>query len=187
MRAVIQRVKKASVRVGGKITGAIEQGLCVFLGVSPTDTEKDVRWMAEKIAFLRIFEDENAKMNLSVQDVKGSVLAVSQFTLYGDCSKGRRPSFVQAGAPSKAKKLYEDFTKAFEPWNIPVQTGIFQADLQVELINDGPATFIVDSPSSAVPTPPVRTEKAQNKFDKEAALLRRNLQLRKQQQEAKNG
>ena len=186
MRAVIQRVKKASVRVDNKVTGSIQQGLCVFLAVSPTDTEKEVAWMAEKIAFLRIFEDENAKMNLSIQDIKGSVLAISQFTLYGDCSKGRRPSFVQAGAPSVAKRLYTLFTQAFAPWQIPVQTGIFQADMQVELINDGPATFIIDSPNTAVQTPKVHTEKAQDKFEKEAALLRRNLQLRKQQ-EAKHG
>ena len=187
MRAVIQRVKKASVRVDGKITGKIQQGLCVFLAVSPTDTDKEVAWMAEKIAFLRIFEDENAKMNLSIQDIKGSVLAISQFTLYGDCGKGRRPSFVQAGAPSMAKRLYTRFTKAFDAWHIPVQTGIFQADMQVELINDGPATFIVDTPNTAPVPTTERTEKAQNKFDKEAALLRRNLQLRKQQQDAKNG
>ena len=187
MRAVVQRVKKACVRVNGKTTGSIQTGLCVFLAVSPTDSEKDVAWMAEKMAFLRIFEDENAKMNLSIQDIKGSILAISQFTLYGDCGKGRRPSFVNAGAPSMAKRLYTQFTQAFDKWHIPVQTGIFQADMQVELINDGPATFIIDSPYTATPKPIIRNEKAQTKFDKEASLLRRNLQLRKQQQEAKNG
>ena len=187
MRAVIQRVKKASVKVNEQTTGSIQKGLCVFLAVSPTDTERDVSWMAEKIAFLRIFEDENAKMNLSIQDVQGSILAISQFTLYGDCSKGRRPSFVQAGSPSAAKRLYTQFTHAFDKWQIPVQTGIFQADMQVELINDGPATFIIDSPRAAQPAPIVRNEKAQSKFEKEATLLRRNLQLRKQQQGAKNG
>lgn len=185
MRAVVQRVLKSSVTVDGKVVGKIGKGFCVLLGVAPEDTEQDVAWMAEKIAFLRVFEDENAKMNLSLQDVGGSILAISQFTLYGDCDKGRRPSFTGAGHPALAKKRYEQFLKAFEKWHIPVEAGIFQSDMKVEILNDGPVTLIINSPirkSFSAEKPP-----KQDKFEKEAALLKRNLQLRQQQKEKNHG
>lgn len=145
MRAVVQRVSRASVTVEGKITGAIERGLLVLLGVGQDDAEADAAYLAEKICGLRIFEDENEKMNLSVMDVGGAVLAVSQFTLYGDVRKGKRPSFDAAARPERAKELYEDFVAQIRTKGVLCETGIFQAMMQVELVNDGPVTIILDS------------------------------------------
>ncbi|MFO7294923.1 MAG: D-aminoacyl-tRNA deacylase [Caldicoprobacter sp.] len=145
MRAVVQRVKHASVKVDGKVVGSIENGLLVFLGVEKDDSEEDLAYMVDKVTGLRVFEDENGKMNLSVQDVGGAVLAVSQFTLYGDCRKGRRPSFTQAAPPDMAKKYYDLFVEKIKQLNIPVATGIFQAKMEVSLLNDGPVTILLDS------------------------------------------
>jgi D-aminoacyl-tRNA deacylase len=145
MRAVIQRVSRASVKVEGRIVGEIEHGLLVLLGVGQTDTEADADYLAEKITGLRVFEDENEKMNLSVQDVGGAVLAVSQFTLYGDVRKGKRPSFDSAARPERAKELYEHFVAQVRAKGLRCETGIFQAMMHVELVNDGPVTILLDS------------------------------------------
>ena len=145
MRAVVQRVSRASVTVDGKVTGAIECGILVLLGVGADDAETDADYLAAKIAGLRIFEDENEKMNLSVQDVNGAVLAVSQFTLFGDVRKGKRPSFDAAARPERAKQLYEYFCTQVRNAGLRCETGIFQAMMQVELINDGPVTILLDS------------------------------------------
>lgn len=149
MRAVVQRVSSGRVSVDGKITGQIGKGLCVFLAASGTDGEAEVEWMAEKITGLRIFEDEGGKMNLSVADVGGAVLAVSQFTLYGDCRKGRRPSFTRAGEPEEANRLYELFKGAVRTRGIPVESGVFQAHMAVDIINDGPVTLILEKESAS--------------------------------------
>ena len=146
MRAVVQRVSRARVVVAGETVGDIGRGLLVLLGVAPTDTREQVSWMAEKIAGLRIFRDAEEKMNLSVQDVGGAVLVVSQFTLYGDCSKGKRPSFIDAAKPEIAIPLYEAFLDALRALGIPVAAGRFGADMAVELVNDGPVTMILDRP-----------------------------------------
>ena len=146
MRAVVQRVSRARVVVAGETVGEIGRGLLVLLGVAPTDTREQVSWMAEKIAGLRIFRDAEEKMNLSVQDVGGAVLVVSQFTLYGDCSKGKRPSFIDAAKPEIAIPLYEAFLDALRALGIPVAAGRFGADMAVELVNDGPVTMILDRP-----------------------------------------
>jgi D-aminoacyl-tRNA deacylase len=145
MRAVLQRVSRARVRVDAAIVGEIARGLVVFLGVSGQDTAADVTYMATKIRELRIFPDEQGKMNRSVADVGGAVLMVSQFTLYGDARNGRRPSFIAAGPPAQAKALYEAVIGALRGAGLPVETGIFQADMQVELENDGPVTMLLDS------------------------------------------
>ncbi len=145
MRAVVQRVSRASVTVDGEIVGAIDRGLLVLLGVGTEDSERDAEYLAGKIVGLRIFEDENEKMNLSVQDVGGAVLAVSQFTLCGDVRKGKRPSFDAAARPERAKELYEYFVAQVRGKGIRCETGIFQAMMQVELINDGPVTILLDS------------------------------------------
>jgi len=145
MRAVIQRVKRAKVTVDGETVGEIGTGWLVLLGIAPDDTQKQVEWLAEKIVNLRAFEDDDGKMNRSVQDVNGGVLAVSQFTLYGDCRKGRRPSFTGAAPPAVAELLYEAFVVALKMHGVPVATGRFAADMQVELVNDGPVTFVLDS------------------------------------------
>ncbi len=145
MRAVVQRVSSGRVEVDGREVGAVGTGLLVLLGVGQADGEKDVSWVAEKVATLRIFEDDEGKMNLSVRDRGGGVLAVSQFTLYGDCRKGRRPSFVAAAAPDKAKRLYEEFVKALSAKGLTVATGEFQAHMAVTLTNDGPVTIWLDS------------------------------------------
>jgi D-tyrosyl-tRNA(Tyr) deacylase len=145
MRAVVQRVSRASVTVDGKITGAIERGLLVLLGVGGDDAEADADYLAAKIVGLRIFEDQHEKMNLSVQDVGGAVLAVSQFTLFGDIRKGKRPSFDAAARPERAKELYEHFVEQVRTAGTRCETGIFQAMMQVELINDGPVTILLDS------------------------------------------
>lgn len=146
MRAVLQRVRRAKVTVGDEITGEIAAGWLVLLGVAPADTPKDVNWLADKVANLRAFEDADGKMNLSVQDVGGAVLVVSQFTLYGDCLKGRRPGFTGAAPPAVAEPLYEAFAVALKALGVPVATGRFGADMQVELVNDGPVTFVIDVP-----------------------------------------
>lgn len=145
MRAVIQRVKRASVTVDREITGKIGQGILVLLGVSVEDNEKDANYLIEKILNLRIFEDSDNKMNLSLLDIKGELLVVSQFTLYGDTRKGRRPSFIQAAPPDKANELYEYFVSEASKQVSPVETGKFQAMMDVELINDGPVTILLDS------------------------------------------
>lgn len=145
MRAVVQRVTCASVTVDEKIVGKINKGLMVLVGVSENDSIEDVEYLVDKITNLRIFEDENEKMNLSLLDVKGELLAVSQFTLYGDCKKGRRPNFMEAARPEKGERFYEDFVVKCRAKGVKVETGIFGAHMQVELINDGPVTIILDS------------------------------------------
>jgi D-tyrosyl-tRNA(Tyr) deacylase len=146
MRAVLQRVRRAKVTVADEVTGEIAVGWLVLLGIAPGDNAKDVDWLAEKVANLRAFEDGARKMNLSVLDVGGSVLVVSQFTLYGDCLKGRRPGFTGAAQPDVAEPLYGAFAVALKARGIPVATGRFGADMQVELVNDGPVTFVIDTP-----------------------------------------
>lgn len=146
MRAVIQRVSHASVRVDGEITGSIDSGMLILLGVHESDTEKDADKLASKLSALRIFTDDNDKMNLSLSDIGGSVLIISNFTLYGDCSHGRRPNFFTAARPEKAEPLYEYFcAKLCDNGIENVQRGIFGADMKVELLNDGPVTLVVDS------------------------------------------
>ncbi len=145
MRAVIQRVTQSSVSVGGQIVGRIGPGLLVLLGVARQDTEKDADFLVEKIMHLRIFEDEDGKMNRSLVDIGGQMLVVSQFTLLGDCRKGRRPSFVQAAPPETAESLYQYFVDRIREKRIPVQTGRFRAMMEVSLVNDGPVTLIVES------------------------------------------
>jgi len=144
MKAVIQRVSSASVTVDGQVVGQIKQGVMVLLGVEKGDTEAAADWLAEKIVCLRIFEDEAGKMNRSLTDIAGAVLAVSQFTLAGNCDKGRRPSFDTAAPADEGRRLYDYFVEALKRQNVPVQTGIFQADMQVALVNDGPVTFILE-------------------------------------------
>jgi len=145
MRAVVQRVSRAKVTVEGKVTGEIAAGLMILLGVGKTDTPAVAAAMAEKLANLRIFEDEAGKMNLSLLDVKGRALVVSQFTLYGDARGQRRPSFISAAPPELAKALYEEFCEALRRVGVSVGTGIFQAMMSVELVNEGPVTILVDS------------------------------------------
>jgi D-tyrosyl-tRNA(Tyr) deacylase len=145
MRAVVQRVSQASVTVAGEVIGQIHRGLLVLLGVSVEDTTDDVHQLADKIIALRLFDDAAGKMNLSLAEVQGSLLVVSQFTLYGDCRKGRRPSYIQAAPPELAEQLYEMFIAAVGVHGIPVATGKFRADMQVALINDGPVTLLLDS------------------------------------------
>lgn len=145
MRMLIQRVKHASVTVDGNMTGKIDQGFLVLLGIAPTDTEEIVEKMMDKMMHLRIFSDEKDKINLSLQDVGGSLLLVSQFTLYADCRKGNRPSFVHAAPPAQAEALYEYCKKYCKRMVSIVESGIFGADMQVELCNDGPFTVMLDS------------------------------------------
>lgn len=145
MRACIQRVTKSSVRVEGELVGAIDGGLLVLLGVGHDDSEQDARLLAERIAGLRIFEDDEGKMNRSLLDTGGAMLVVSQFTLYGDCRKGRRPSFAAAASPDLAEKLYETFVAAVGVQGIEVATGKFRAMMEVALVNDGPVTLLLDS------------------------------------------
>ena len=145
MKAVIQRVNKASVSVENKRIGEIAEGLLILLGVEQGDGNRDVEWLSKKVAQLRIFSDPNGKMNLSLLDVQGSALIISQFTLFGDCRKGRRPSFVTAANPDLAQALYKAFCDAIKDLGIPVATGQFAADMQVELTNNGPVTLIIDS------------------------------------------
>jgi D-tyrosyl-tRNA(Tyr) deacylase len=145
VRAVVQRVKEAHVNVDGRIVGAISHGLLVLLGVGEGDTEEDGRYLAEKISNLRVFPDDQGKMNLSIKDSGGEILAVSQFTLYGDCRKGRRPSFSSAAHPEVANQLYLNFVEVLRNHGLKVETGVFQAHMEVGLVNDGPVTLIVSS------------------------------------------
>jgi D-aminoacyl-tRNA deacylase len=145
MRAVVQRVGSAQVYVDGRSTGKIGKGLLVFVGVAKGDGEEDVSYFASKLPEIRIFEDASGKFNLSLRETEGEMLVVSQFTLYGDCRKGRRPSFTEAEEPSSAKELYERLISRLREQGIPVQTGEFQAKMEVHLINDGPVTLILDS------------------------------------------
>lgn len=144
MKLVVQRVKYAEVKVNGKITGRINDGFLVLLGVAQNDTEEIVDKYVKKLINLRVFSDENDKMNKSIKDINGSLLIVSQFTLYADCSHGNRPSFINAGTPDKANKLYEYFKEKCVEHEVPVESGIFGADMKVELLNDGPVTIILD-------------------------------------------
>ncbi|MCH8292048.1 D-tyrosyl-tRNA(Tyr) deacylase [Candidatus Poribacteria bacterium] len=145
MRAIVQRVKSASVTVDGKRISEIEAGLLIFLGIARQDTSADIDYLANKIAHLRIFEDDEGRMNRSLLEVGGEALVVSQFTLYGDCRKGRRPSFVAAARPEKAESIYEKFMETIARMGVPVKGGVFQAMMDVELINDGPVTMLLDS------------------------------------------
>jgi D-tyrosyl-tRNA(Tyr) deacylase len=146
VRAVVQRVTEASVAINGEVVGAIETGLVVLLGVKPGDDERAIDFLSEKIANLRIFPDDDGKMNRSLLDVGGAALVVSQFTLYGDCRKGRRPSFIDAAPPDVAEPLYERFVARLRGCGLKVETGRFAADMKVGLVNDGPVTLIIDSP-----------------------------------------
>ena len=148
MRAVVQRVSAASVTVEGRKVGTIGPGLLVLLGVARGDTEKDGEYLAEKLAGLRIFEEEDEKMNRSVAQIGGSILLVSQFTLYGDVRHGRRPSFTQAAPPEEANRLYEDLAQKLRDKGLTVETGQFQAHMEVSLVNDGPVTILLDSGKS---------------------------------------
>ncbi len=145
MRAVLTRVKSASVAIGGEVVGRIGQGFLILLGVGPEDTEKECRYLAEKALGLRVFEDEMGKMNLGLDQVGGQVLVVSQFTLYGNCRKGRRPSFTEAADPELGNRLYEQFLSDCAQLGYPPQHGRFGADMQVESVNDGPVTLILDT------------------------------------------
>lgn len=145
MRAVVQRVVSGSVTVDGNIVGSIGKGFVVLLGVSEKDTPEDVLYMTDKVVNLRIFEDADEKMNLSLLDIEGELLVVSQFTLYGDCRKGRRPNFMSAARPEKAEELYNEFVRKCREMGVKTETGTFQADMKVSIENDGPVTVIVDS------------------------------------------
>jgi len=145
VRAVVQRVSRAEVRVEGTVTGRIARGFMVLLGAADDDGDEDVAWMAEKIAGLRVFADENGQMNKALAEVGGAVLVVSQFTLLGDCRKGRRPSFVKAARPELAEPLYQKLVAQLRAGGLPVETGKFRAMMDVELVNDGPVTLLLDS------------------------------------------
>jgi D-tyrosyl-tRNA(Tyr) deacylase len=147
MRAVVQRVSEARVQVEGRTVGEIGHGLCVLVGVGRGDTDRDAAFLADKIAHLRIFPDAAGRMNLSVLEVQGAVLAVSQFTLYGDTSRGRRPSFVEAAEPEEANRFYRAFVAAVAATGLPVAEGVFRALMQVSLVNDGPVTLVLNSRS----------------------------------------
>ena len=145
MKAVVQRVLKADLKVDGKLISEIDKGLVIFLGVGQGDEESDLLKIAAKISKLRIFEDENGKMNLSIKDVGGQILLVSQFTLFGDCRHGNRPSFIMAEKPERANQLYENMKTLLENENISVKIGVFGADMKINALNDGPVTIILDS------------------------------------------
>lgn len=145
MRSVVQRVKRASVTVNDERVGFIASGLLVLLAVGQEDGADDVNWMVDKLVGLRIFEDQGGKMNCSIMDVGGEILVVSQFTLYGDCRKGKRPSFSTAASPEQAKALFEQSVEGIRSCGIKVETGVFQAEMDVELVNDGPVTILLDS------------------------------------------
>ena len=145
MRAVVQRVSEASVLVDGAVTGAVGQGLCVLVGVGQGDTEQDARWLADKVVDLRIFEDEEGKMNRSVVDLGGGVLAISQFTLFGDARKGNRPGFTDAARPETAQPLYAKFCGYVRERGVQVAEGVFRATMQVRIVNEGPVTLLLDS------------------------------------------
>lgn len=145
MRAVLQRVSRASVTVGGEVIGQIGRGILVLLGVEPDDTDEDARHLSDKTIALRIFDDADGKMNLSLEEIGGSLLVVSQFTLLGDCRKGRRPRFIGAAPPELAEKLYNTFIAAAGSKGVPIATGRFRAMMEVELVNDGPVTLLLES------------------------------------------
>ncbi len=145
MRAVVQRVTQSSVTVEGETVGAIGPGIMVLIGVAAEDTEKDLKYITDKVMNLRVFDDENGVMNRSVLDAGGSILAVSQFTLYGDARGGRRPSYIRAARPEEANRMYERLVAAWRDKGVHVETGIFRADMQVSLVNDGPVTILLDS------------------------------------------
>ncbi len=145
MRAVVQRVSRASVTVEDQIVGAIDRGFLILLGIADDDTQNDIIWLAAKIAGLRVFEDDDGKMNLDVKQIGGSILVVSQFTLLGDCRKGRRPAFVAAARPEMANSLYQSLVAELRGLGLTVETGQFQAHMDVELVNDGPVTLLLDS------------------------------------------
>ena len=145
MRCVVQRVTQASVTSGGTLAGSVGPGMMVLIGVSAEDTEKDLKYMAEKVPNLRSFDDENGGMNRSILDAGGSILAVSQFTLYGDARGGRRPSYIRAAKPDMADRLYEQLVAAWRDKGIHVETGVFRTEMQVSLVNDGPVTILLDS------------------------------------------
>lgn len=145
MRAVVQRVRRAEVRVDGQVVGRVGRGLLVLVGVASGDTPETAKYLAEKTVNLRIFDDEQGRMNRSLLEAGGSVLCVSQFTLYGDCRKGRRPSFDRAAPPDAARALYESFLESLRSFGVKVETGVFQAMMDVELVNDGPVTLLLDS------------------------------------------
>ena len=144
MRIVVQRTKKSSVKVNSKIVGAIDNGLTLLVGFTDTDTSKEIDYMVDKVINLRIFDDENGVMNKCLLDVQGSILSISQFTLYADASKGRRPSYIKALSGDKATLLYDEFNRKLKEKNIHVETGIFGADMEVSLINDGPVTILLE-------------------------------------------
>ena len=148
MRAVVQRVSRAAVRVNAETVGQIEKGLVVLLGIAAGDTRAAADYLAEKVASLRVFTDQEGKMNLAVGEVQGAVLAVSQFTLYGDVRRGRRPSYMRAAAPEEAEPLYEYFVKTLRGRGFPVESGVFRAMMELELANDGPVTILIDSERS---------------------------------------
>ena len=145
MRVVIQRVTQAKVEVEGDITGQIGRGLLVFLSVGKRDSQRDLEFVVDKLVNLRCFADQNDKMNLSVQDVAGAILLISQFTLHADCRKGRRPGFEQAGPPEKAKEYYEQAAERIRQQGVPCETGVFATHMHVSSVNDGPVTFLLDS------------------------------------------
>ncbi|WP_336784480.1 D-aminoacyl-tRNA deacylase [Paenibacillus sp. MMO-177] len=145
MKVVVQRSKQASVTIDSEVVGAIDHGLVLLVGITHEDTEDDIRWMADKVASLRIFEDENEKMNFSVVDVGGQILSISQFTLYGDSRKGRRPNFMAAARPELAEPLYNRFNELLRAAGLVVETGRFGAMMDVALVNSGPVTLIIDS------------------------------------------
>ncbi|MBB6691332.1 D-tyrosyl-tRNA(Tyr) deacylase [Cohnella xylanilytica] len=149
MRVVLQRVSSASVRVDGAVAGEIGAGFLLLVGIGHEDSEADLAWMADKVAGLRVFEDAEGKMNLSLEDTGGAILSVSQFTLYGDCRKGRRPNFMAAARPEKASELYDRFNELLRGKGIRVETGLFGAMMEVSLVNDGPVTLILDSPGGS--------------------------------------
>jgi D-tyrosyl-tRNA(Tyr) deacylase len=144
MRIVLQRVSRASVSIGGRVVGAIERGFCLLVGFTHTDTSEQVRWMADKVAGLRVFSDAEDKLNLALADIGGALLVVSQFTLYGNTEKGRRPSFIDAARPEHAIPLYEEFVRALRERGLKAETGEFGAMMDVELVNDGPVTLILE-------------------------------------------
>ena len=144
MKIVVQRVKNAKVEVENKVVGEIKKGFLVLLGVTHTDTKENADYLVKKLCNLRVFSDENDKMNLALKDIKGELLIVSQFTLYADCGKGNRPAFIDAARPEQAEELYEHFCSECEKNNIKVEKGIFGADMQVSLVNDGPVTIIIE-------------------------------------------
>ena len=145
MRIVIQRIKQARVTVDGEVISKTGPGLCVFLGVAKADTQTDAEYLAEKVTELRILDDESGKMNCSLREMSGEALVISEFTLYGDCGKGRRPSFSQAAPPEEAESLYRHFIQKLQESGLKVATGTFQAKMEVSITNDGPVTFVLDS------------------------------------------